>query len=81
MKRENYQICTNCVMDTTDSNITFDEKGVCDICNNFYRNVLPNWNTGEMGKRELDVIVSRIKKAGKGKEYDVFWTVGRAAAS
>ena len=24
-----YQICTNCVMDTTDSKITFDNKGVC----------------------------------------------------
>ena len=29
-------ICTNCVMDTTDSKITFDEKGVCDHCNTFH---------------------------------------------
>ena len=28
MKRE-YQICTNCVMDTTDSKIEFDQNGVC----------------------------------------------------
>ena len=26
-----YQICKNCVMDTTDSKITFDEKGVSKI--------------------------------------------------
>ena len=45
-----YQICTNCVMDTSDSKITFDEKGVCDHCNDFYTNVLPNWNTDEKGR-------------------------------
>ena len=40
----NYQkiICTNCVMDTTDSNITFDDKGVCDHCNTFYKDIKPN---------------------------------------
>ena len=32
MKRE-YQICTNCVMDTTDAKIEFDQNGVCDFCN------------------------------------------------
>ena len=45
-----YQICTNCVMDTSDSKITFDEKGVCDHCNDFYTNVLPNWHTDEKGR-------------------------------
>ena len=34
MNRE-YQRCTKCVMDTTDSKIIFDEKGVCDHCNTF----------------------------------------------
>lgn len=28
MKRE-YQICKNCVMDTSDPEITFDENGNC----------------------------------------------------
>ena len=27
-----FQRCTRCVMDTTDSKITFDENGVCDHC-------------------------------------------------
>jgi len=30
-----YQRCKRCVMDTTDSKITFDENGVCDHCRNF----------------------------------------------
>lgn len=69
MKRQ-YQVCTNCVMDTTDSRITFDEKGVCDHCNDFYKNVLPNWHTDQRGKDELQKIVHKIKKEGEGKEFD-----------
>lgn len=65
-----YQICTNCVMDTTDSMIQFDENGVCDHCNTFYNKILPNWHTDERGERELREIVDRIKKAGKGKDFD-----------
>lgn len=65
-----YQICTNCVMDTSDSKINFDEKGVCDHCNDFYRNTLPNWHTGEDGRKELDKVVVKIKKEGEGKEFD-----------
>ncbi|MBU2526461.1 MAG: N-acetyl sugar amidotransferase [Bacteroidetes bacterium] len=65
-----YQICTNCVMDTSDSKITFDEKGICDHCNDFYENVKPNWHTDERGKKELSLIVEKIKKEGKGKDFD-----------
>lgn len=68
--KSTYQICTNCVMDTSDSKIIFDEKGVCDHCNDFYKNVLPNWHTDEKGKAELEKIVSQIKKEGKGKDFD-----------
>ena len=36
MNQRKYQICTNCVMDTTDSAIIFDDNGVCDHCEIFY---------------------------------------------
>ncbi len=65
-----HQICTCCVMDTSDSKITFNEKGVCDHCTDYYKNVLPNWHTNEKGRVDLDTIVSKIKKDGKGKEFD-----------
>ncbi|MBI4228841.1 MAG: N-acetyl sugar amidotransferase [Deltaproteobacteria bacterium] len=65
-----YQICTNCVMDTTDSKISFNENGVCDHCNDFYKNVQPNWHTDERGRAELEAIVAKIKKSGKGKDFD-----------
>ncbi|MES2330161.1 MAG: N-acetyl sugar amidotransferase [Bacteroidota bacterium] len=65
-----YRICTNCVMDTTDSQIRFDENGICDHCNNFYKNVLPNWHTDETGMKELMKVVEKIKKEGEGKDFD-----------
>lgn len=65
-----YQICTNCVMDTTDTKIVFDEKGVCDHCNTFYRDILPNWHTDERGANALERLVKQIKAAGVGKDFD-----------
>lgn len=65
-----YQVCTNCVMDTTDSAIVFDDLGVCDHCNTFYEQVQPHWNTGAAGKAELDRMVETIRASGTGKDFD-----------
>ena len=67
---KHYQTCTNCVMDTTDAKITFDDKGICDHCNGFYKNILPNWHTDEKGWQALQKIVDKIKKEGIGKDFD-----------
>lgn len=65
-----YRICTNCVMDTTDAQISFDEHGVCDHCRSFYSQILPNWQTDEQGRRSLERRVDRIKRKGTGREFD-----------
>lgn len=65
-----YQICTNCVMDTSDTRISFDENGVCDHCNDFINNVNPNWNVGVESKQELAKIIDKIKLEGEGKDFD-----------
>ena len=39
MNNRIYQRCIRCVMDTTDSKISFDENGVCDHCRNFDKNI------------------------------------------
>lgn len=65
-----YQLCTNCVMDTTDTKIAFDKRGVCDHCNGFYENILPNWHPDEQGWMKLQEIVGDIKKQGRGKDFD-----------
>ncbi len=70
MEKFNYKICTTCVMDTTDPNITFNEKGVCERCTQFHKDILPSWNYGKGKEPELKVIVDKIKKDGKGKKYD-----------
>ena len=57
-------------MDTTDSSIIFDEKGVCDNCKTFYSDIKPNWNPNDKGWLEISNIADRIKKEGKGKEFD-----------
>lgn len=65
-----YQICTNCVMDTTDSKIVFDERGVCDHCNTYYKDIEPVWNHGEGREQGLEKLVDNIKREGKGKDFD-----------
>lgn len=57
-------------MDTSDSGIVFDERGWCDYCNNYHRNILPNWHTDERGEREIMAVVERMKRDGKGRDHD-----------
>ena len=64
------QMCTKCVMDTSDPLITFDEHGVCNHCNEFDAVTSKNWFPNEEGKQRWAAIVEQIKVAGKGQEYD-----------
>lgn len=70
MTRLNYQICKHCIMDTSDPNITFDERGYCDYCVNFDTTIKPNWDTGPTGAQALAQLAERIKADGKGKDFD-----------
>ena len=69
VKRE-YQRCTQCVMDTTDSKISFDERGVCDHCRNYEKRIKPYWKPKENDFEGLEKLAQEIRKAGKGREYD-----------
>ena len=57
-------------MDTSDSKITFDSRGVCDHCNTFFKDIKPNWHTDERGLKALQPIIDEIKKEGVGKDFD-----------
>lgn len=70
MIQSEYNICHNCIMDTSDPNIKFDDCGFCDYCNNFKKNILPNWHADEQGEKELLRISEKIKSWGRGKEFD-----------
>lgn len=67
---DTHTVCTNCVMDTTDSAITFAEDGVCDHCRDFENNVKPNWHTDEQGRAQLAPIIEQVRAAGKGQDFD-----------
>lgn len=70
MSTKRYQICSNCIMDTTDPGITFDERGRCDYCRNFYENIRPNWHPNEKGEKMIAPLIEKIKKDGKGRDHD-----------
>jgi len=66
-----YQICANCVMDTSAIEIIFDEKGVCNFCRDF--EVLANktiWRPLEIRLNELKESIIKIKDLGKFDKYD-----------
>ncbi len=65
-----YRICTNCIMDTSDPQISFNEQGECDFCTSFKQNIVPSWHTDERGYQELMKIAKRIKEESKGRKYD-----------
>jgi N-acetyl sugar amidotransferase len=65
-----YQICSRCIMDTSDVEITFDAEGRCNSCLNaeaLIRDRLPHYKTGEY---QVDRIVARIREAGRHRPYD-----------
>lgn len=76
-----YRICANCVMDTSDSMITFDQKGKCDHCNSYRENLLPNWHTDDRGKAELKKIVAKIKHDGRNRDFDCIMGMSGGADS
>lgn len=65
-----YQICTKTIMDTSDPNIVFNEKGESDYYTNYIENILPNWHTDERGYQELMKTAEKIKKESKNKDFD-----------
>lgn len=69
MEKRKYQICTNCVMDTSDPQIVFDKNGQCDFCHNYYHSILPNWHPDEKGAQKLKEIAKKIKADTRGKKY------------
>jgi len=70
MQLREYQICKNCIMDTSDPTLTFDSKGWCDYCNNFEKYIRPIWHPNEKGIKAIMPLINRIKKDGKGKDHD-----------
>jgi N-acetyl sugar amidotransferase len=70
MENREYQICTKTIMDTSDPGIVFNDLGESDYYLNFINNIIPNWDTNELGYSKLMQTADKIKKAGNGKDFD-----------
>lgn len=65
-----YQVCTRCVMDTSDPEITFDDSGICNHCHEFDNITSKGWFPNESGKSKLHSMINHIKSEGTGLPYD-----------
>lgn len=65
-----YQICTRCVMDTTDPLITFDEQGRCNHCTDFLENRIGVITAPKAGKAALSALLDEVRNAGRSGDYD-----------
>jgi N-acetyl sugar amidotransferase len=62
-------VCRSCVMDTTDTQITFDNSGVCDHCNRFHSIIQPAWERSR-NSFTLERLSKKIKRQARGSAYD-----------
>ncbi len=65
-----HQICVRCVMDTSDPDIAFDERGVCSWCRKFDLEIAPQWLPNEEGERRFTQLVEAIRLENRAREYD-----------
>ena len=68
----NYQICTRCVMDTSDLEIVFDNNGVCNHCTEAVKKLkqAPHGLPADEKEKALQEFIKDIKKSGEGRQYD-----------
>lgn len=65
-----HQVCTRCVMDTSDPVITFDADGVCNHCHTFETETRRHWFPDAEGERRLARMLDTLKAEGRGRDYD-----------
>ena len=63
-------ICSNCVMDTTDSMITFNADGVCDHCITYEEQIIPKWNPEGIDDNTLKKLADKIRSEGQNQDFD-----------
>jgi N-acetyl sugar amidotransferase len=56
-------------MDTSDEDIVFDSKGICNHCTD-YLDTIQKFREDTYKKEKLDLIIKTVKEKGKGKTYD-----------
>jgi len=80
MKRQ-YQVCTRCIMDTTDVEISFDDDGVCNHCTAALARMASQLPPAEEREARLARLVETIKAEGRSRQYDCIIGVSGGADS
>jgi len=65
-----YRECTFCVMDTTATDISFDEDGVCSFCRDAKDRYARVCRLRSEGKSDFGNLVSRIRCSSRSNRYD-----------
>ncbi len=65
-----YQICKQCIMDTTDPDIYFDSEGICCYCHLMAKKAKIYSEPENVLKEKLEKVIFSIKKEGQNKKYD-----------
>lgn len=65
-----YRICQQCVMDTSDPQITFDDTGICHHCHTYRRVMIAEARDAKEAQRHLERRVELIRRDGRGRPYD-----------
>jgi N-acetyl sugar amidotransferase len=65
-----FRICSRCVMDTSDTGITFDVEGVCCHCHRFDLEIRPQILSPRARAEGLRELIARVKREGQGRKYD-----------
>lgn len=68
--KKKYKMCSRCVMDTTDPEISFDSKNVCNHCQYFDKFISEQFFENKNRDKELKKIINQIKRYGRNKKYD-----------
>lgn len=68
--RPNMQVCTVCVMDSSDPGVTFDESGQCNCCRDAFQRLPHEWFPNEEGRLRLERLAGRLREEGRRRPYD-----------
>jgi hypothetical protein len=64
------RVCSRCIYDASVAGIQFDADGICNYCRQVVQ-LIEDYGTGtEKGRRLLDALISEMKAAGRGREFD-----------